>query len=73
MGWHGVADATPGQQDIIFLTPLNIFLQSFYRCFILVAKERYPESQVEISLGLFNIQENLIFSCTHFTHLIVIT
>ena len=27
MGWRGVATATPGQQDAIFLPPLRIFLQ----------------------------------------------
>ena len=67
---HGVADATPGQQDTISLI---IFLQFFYCCFIFVAKERFPKILVEINLGLFNIQENLIFSCTHFRQLIVIT
>ena len=25
MGWHGVANATPGQQNAIFLPPLRIF------------------------------------------------
>ena len=29
MGWHGVTDATPGQQGASFLPPLDIFLQ-FY-------------------------------------------
>ena len=27
MGWHGVANATPGQEDTRFLPPLQIFLQ----------------------------------------------
>ena len=25
MGWHGVANATPGQRDSVFLPPLEIF------------------------------------------------
>ena len=29
MGWRGVANATPGQQDVTFLPPLRIFLQFF--------------------------------------------
>ena len=39
MGWHGVANATPGQQDASFLPSLGIA----YRCFIIVAKERFPD------------------------------
>ena len=27
MGWHGVANATPKQEDTRFLPPLHIFLQ----------------------------------------------
>ena len=27
MGWHGVANATPGQEDTRILPPLQIFLQ----------------------------------------------
>ena len=76
MGYHGVATATPGQQDAIFLPPLRIFLQFFivvFCCFILVAKESSAKSLVEINLGLCNIQENSVFSCIQFIHLIVIT
>ena len=40
MGWHGVPNATPGQQDAIFLPPLRIFLQ-FFCCFIFVANEKF--------------------------------
>ena len=65
MGWHGVATATAGQEDTIFLPLLRIFLQFFivvFCCFIFVAaKERSPKSLVEIHLGLYNIQENSVF------------
>ena len=55
-----------------FATPED-FLASFYCCFVFVAaKERSPKILVEINLGLCNIQENSIFSCIHFTHLIAI-
>ena len=50
LGWHGVANATPGQQNAIFVLPLRIFQQFFYRCFVFVAKERYPRILVEINL-----------------------
>ena len=81
MGWHGVANVTPGQQDTTFLPPPEnflaicycCFLLFFYDCFIIVAKERSAKIVVEINLGLFNIQENSILSCINFIHLIVIT
>ena len=73
MGWHGVANATPRQQDAILLPPLRIFLQFFIVFIIVAAKERSPIILVEINLGLCNIQENSIFTCILFTHLIVIT
>ena len=52
MGWHGEANATPGQRDAILLPPLRIFLQFFNGCFIIAAKERSPEILAEINLGL---------------------
>ena len=58
MGWHGVANATPGQQDAIILPSLRIFLQFFIVvscCFIFVAKETSPKMLVEINLGLCNM------------------
>ena len=76
MGWHGVATATPEQQDGIFLPPLRIFLQFFvvvFCYFIFVAKERSPKILVEINVGLCSLQENSVFSCIQFIHLIVIT
>ena len=76
MGWHGVANAPPGQQDANFLPPLIIFLQFFivvFCCFVFVAKERSFKILVEISIGLYNIQEKSVFSCMQFIHLIVIT
>ena len=45
----------------------------FYCCFIFVAKERFPKILVEINLGLCSIEENSIFSCIQFIHLVVIT
>ena len=65
MGLHGVANATPGQQDAIVLPPVKIFLQFFIVvscCFISLAKESSPNIVVEINLGLCNIQENSVFS-----------
>ena len=57
-----MANATPGQQDAIFLPP-----------FIFVAvKERCLKNLVEINLVPHNIQENSIFSSIHFIHFIVI-
>ena len=76
MGWHGVATAPPGQQDAIFLPPLRIFLQFFivvFCCFIFVAMERSPKTLTEINVGLCSLQENSVFSCIQFIHLIVIT
>ena len=61
MGWHGVANATPGQQDASILPPLGIF----YCCLIFVAKEISPEILVELNLGLYGILECSIFFCTH--------
>ena len=62
MGWHGVANATPGQQVTSLLSP-----------FIFVDKKRSPEILVEFNLDLCNIPESSLFSCTHIVHLIVIT
>ena len=50
MGWHGVKNATPGQQDTIFLAPLEIFVQFFYCCFIFVVNEKSPKIFAEINL-----------------------
>ena len=36
MGWHGVATATPRQQDSSFLPPLGIFLKRFIFTFALL-------------------------------------
>ena len=57
MGWHGMANATPGQQDAILLPPQRVSLQFFYGCLIIVAKERSPKILVEISLGLCTYME----------------
>ena len=70
MGWHEVANATPGLQDASFLPPLDI-LQP-YCCFIFVDKKRSLKILVRLNLGLCGILESSIFSCTHIVHLIVI-
>ena len=72
MGWHGEANATPGQQNATFLPPLGIFLHFFNCCFIFVDNER-SEIVVQLNLGLCKILESSIFSCTHIVHVIVIT
>ena len=46
IGWHGVANATPKQQDASFLPLLGI-CTIFYCCFIFA-----PEILVELNLGL---------------------
>ena len=69
---HGVANAIPGQQDVSLLPPLGIFFAIVYCCKI-VDKERSPEILVQLKLGLSDILESSIFSCTHIVHLIVIT
>ena len=66
MGWHGVANAVPGEQDAISMPTLRIFLQFSITAFTFAAKERSPKILVEISLGLCNIQGNSIFSYIHF-------
>ena len=69
-----MTNATPGQQDAIFLPPMRIFLQFFivvFCCFIFVAKERSPNIVVEINLGLCKMQETSVFSWIEFIHLIV--
>ena len=73
MGWHGVANATYGQQGASFLAPLRTFSVILYCCFIFRAKDRSPEMLAEINLGLCDILESSVFSCTHTIHLIVIT
>ena len=71
MALHGVANAwATGCHH--FATPEN-FPAIFYGCFIIVAKERYPNILVEINLGLSTIQKYSIFSCMHFIYFIVIT
>ena len=72
-GLHGVARATPGEQDISLLPSMGVFA-IFYCCFIFVAaKERFPEILVELFLGLCVTLESSIFSCTQIIHLILIT
>ena len=71
MGWHEVANTNPGQQDARFLPPWEIF-SNVYSCCIFVDKERSPEILVQLILGLCDILESSIFSCTHIIHLIVI-
>ena len=73
MGWHGGGKCHPWATGCHpFATPEN-FIAIFYFCFIIVAKQRSLKILVEINLGLCKIQENSIFSCIHFIHLIVIT
>ena len=73
MRWYGVANTTPGQEDSRFLPPLGNFFVIFSCCFIFVDEERSPEISVELNLGLYDILESSIFSCTSIIHLIVIT
>ena len=54
-----------------FSTPGTYFAMS-YCSFIFVDKERSPEILIQLNLGLYDILEISIFSCTHFIHLIVI-
>jgi len=71
-GWHGVANATPwatGSQ--LFATPKS-FVCNFYCCLMFVHKKRFPEIFVQLNLGLCDILESSIFSCTHIVNLIVI-
>ena len=75
MGWHEVANAAPGNIFTgcqFFATPGNIFA-IFYCFFIFLAKERSPEILVQLNLGLCDILEFSIFSCTNIVHLIVTT
>ena len=74
MGWHGGGKCYPWATGSYLSATFENFLAMFYCCFIIVAaKERSPKILVENNLGLCNIQENSIFSSTHFIHLIVIT
>ena len=59
MGWQGVANAPPEQQNTLFLPPLESFIAIFYCCLVfVVAMERYPKILTEIYLGLCSIHEN---------------
>ena len=74
MGWHGGGKCHHWATGCHLSATLENFLAMFYCSFIIVAaKERCPKLSVEINLSLYNIQENSIFSSTHFIHLIVIT
>ena len=74
MGWHGVANATPGQQGDIFLPPLGIFIAIVYCCFIFVAaKEKCPGILVELKFNLCDMLESSITSYIYIIHLILIT
>ena len=46
MGWHGVANATPGQQDPSFLPPLGNSVNFVSCCFFVIAKEGSPDMLV---------------------------
>ena len=61
MGWHGVANSTPGQWGAILLPSLRIFLHFFYSCFIIVGKEKSPKILVEINLGLVQTRKFNLF------------
>ena len=60
-----MANTTPGQQDASFLPPLRIALHFSYCCIIVVVKEISPEIIDKLNLGLFDIEESLIFFCKH--------
>ena len=70
MGWP---TAAPGQQGASFVPSPGNFFAVCYCCFILAVKGKCPESLVELNLGLTNIPESSILSCTHIIHLITIT
>ena len=57
----------------VFLPPLGIFFRFSCYFIIVVAKEKSPEIMDELNLGLCDILESLIFSCTHIIHLIATT
>ena len=69
---HGVANATSGQQDTFFFSPLENFYAIFYCCLIYVDKERSPGILVRLNHGLCDIIEKSILSCTHILRLIVV-
>ena len=58
-----------GQQDANFLPPLGIVLHFSYCSIIIVAKKISPETMNKFPLGLCDILESSIFSCTHVINL----
>ena len=70
-GGQGVANATPRQQVASFLPPLGILLRFFIVAISLQLKEKSPEMSIELNLGVSDILESSIFSCTHIIQLIV--
>ena len=54
-----------------FCHPWDTF-GNFYCCFIIVDKERSLEILVQLNLGLCDILESPVFSCTHVVNLMVI-
>ena len=61
-----VANATPWQQNVIFLTLLGIFFANFYCCFIFVAKGRSTEILVKLNIDLCDILETSFSAHTHY-------
>ena len=69
MGWHRMVNTTSGQQNA---SPGELFT-TFHCCFTFVDRERSPEILVQLNLGLCDILESSISSCTHIVHWIAIT
>ena len=67
-----MATVTPEQQDASFLPPLGTLLQCFIYLYLLV-KVKSLQILAELNLGLSDILQSSIFSCTHIIHLILIT
>ena len=73
MGWHGVVFGTPGQQDASFFATPDTFVAIVYCCSIFLDKERSPNILIGLNLGLCEILETSIFSCTQIIYSIVLT
>ena len=73
VAWAGMGWQMPplGNRMQAFCHPWESFLHFFYCCYILVAKEKSPEILVELNLGVCDILESSIFSCTHIIYSIV--
>ena len=69
-GWHGVANATPEQQFVCFLPPVEIFCK-FLLLIYFCSKERSLEILVKFNFGLRDILESSIFSSNRIAYHII--